>query len=96
MYSFFIAVKSYNFFMYVYIEYAILDNLIINYLLIKSACACAKVKTKFILLFLSSLLGTIIAKFIKGETLTKVFGGFLVVLGVLQLILGFKEEKKTN
>lgn len=61
MYSFFIAVKSYNFFMYVYIEYAILDNLIINYLLIKSACACAKVKTKFILLFLSSLLGTIIA-----------------------------------
>ena len=43
-----------------------------------------------------SVLGTIVAKIIEGETLTKVFGGFLVALGILQLILGFKGEKKTN
>ena len=43
-----------------------------------------------------SVLGTIIAKFINGETLTKVFGGFLFALGILQLVLGFKERKDTN
>lgn len=45
----------------VYVEYVFIDNIIINYLLIKSAIRCAQVKTKFIYLFLSSLLGTIIA-----------------------------------
>ncbi len=43
-----------------------------------------------------SVLGTIFAKIIEGETLTKVFGGFLIILGILQLILGFKGEKKKN
>ena len=43
-----------------------------------------------------SVLGTIVAKIIEGETLTKVFGGFLIILGILQLILGFKGEKKKN
>ncbi len=47
--------------MTVYIEYAILDNLIINYLLIKTATRCALVKTNFLWLILASLLGTAVA-----------------------------------
>ncbi|MBE5743214.1 MAG: hypothetical protein E7358_00660 [Clostridiales bacterium] len=47
--------------MQVYIEYAFLDNLIINYLLLKTATRCAKIKTRFIFLFLSALVGTVFA-----------------------------------
>lgn len=61
MYSFFIAKKRYYLFMQVYIEYAFLDNMIINYVLLKTATRCSKVRTRFIFLFLSSLLGTVVA-----------------------------------
>ncbi len=61
MYSFFICQKRYYLCMQVYIEYAFLDNMIINYVLLKTATRCAKIKTRFIFLFLSSLLGTAVA-----------------------------------
>ena len=61
MYSFFIAIKSYNIAMAVYIEYAIIDNLVINYLLIKTATRSALVKTSFLRLFLSAVVGTAVA-----------------------------------
>ncbi len=61
MYSFFIAVKSYNMAMAVYIEYAIIDNLVINYLLIKTATRSALIKTNFLRLFLSAVVGTAVA-----------------------------------
>ena len=47
--------------MSVYIEYAFIDNMIINFILIKTATRCALVKTKFIWLFISALLGTAVA-----------------------------------
>ena len=61
MYSFFIVVKSYNMAMAVYIEYAIIDNLVIKYLLIKTATRSELVKTSFLRLFLSATLGTVVA-----------------------------------
>lgn len=61
MYSFFIARLSYNFCMFVYIEYAVIDNMVINFLLIKTAVKICKIKTKFLYLFLSALLGTVFA-----------------------------------
>ena len=47
--------------MQVYIEYAIIDNLVINYLILKTASASVKVKTNFLRLFISSCLGTAVA-----------------------------------
>ena len=47
--------------MQVYIEYVIIDNLIIDYLLISLSLRVANVKTNKLRLILSSLLGTIVA-----------------------------------
>lgn len=58
--------------MQVYIEYAFLDNMIINYVLLKTATRCAKVKTRFIFIFLSSLLGTAVALILPLVTLPSI------------------------
>lgn len=47
--------------MQVYLEYAILDNLIINFILLKTTCNLVKIKTSFLMLFISSAVGTIVA-----------------------------------
>lgn len=39
-----------------------------------------------------SVLGTIIAKNIEGDTLSRVFGGFLIALSIVQLTLGLKRK----
>lgn len=55
--------------MQVYIEYAIIDNIVINYLLLKTSTFLARVKTNFLRLFLSALLGTVVAIIIPLITL---------------------------
>ncbi len=67
--------------MQVYIEYAFLDNMIINYVLLKTATRCAKVKTRFIFLFLSSLLGTAVALILP---LVKI--PFILLIGIKLLL----------
>ncbi|MBO7214745.1 MAG: sigma-E processing peptidase SpoIIGA [Clostridia bacterium] len=47
--------------MTVYIEYAFIDNMIINYILLKTATRFALVKTKFLWLLSSALVGTAVA-----------------------------------
>ena len=47
--------------MEVYVEYVIIDNLIIDYLLLKLSTKTAKVRTSFFRLFISSLIGTLVA-----------------------------------
>ena len=47
--------------MEVYVEYVIIDNLIINYLLLSSSTFVSRVRTTFIRKGLSAILGTIIA-----------------------------------
>ena len=91
MYSFFIAVKLYNQRMSVYIEYAIIDNLVINYLLIKTATRCALVKTSFLRVFLSAVIGTAVAVVLP---LLNVSGIYLIIikfaLGLLMTLVGGK------
>ena len=67
--------------MQVYIEYAIIDNLIINYLLLKTATFSSKVKTKRVYLILSSILGTVVAIVIPLFNLNK------VILFIVKIIL---------
>lgn len=47
--------------MSVYIEYAFIDNIIINYILIETSIKLAHVKSSFIFRFFSALLGTLVA-----------------------------------
>ena len=69
--------------MFVYIEYAVIDNLVINYLLLKTSTRCALVKTCFMRLFLSAVLGTAVAIALP---LLRVGGAYLIVI---KLTLGF-------
>ncbi|MBE5756444.1 MAG: sulfite exporter TauE/SafE family protein [Clostridiales bacterium] len=45
---------------------------------------------------LTAIGGCFLAKIIKGELLKRIFGGFLIGLAILQLILFIKEVKKGN
>lgn len=47
--------------MQVYIEYAFIDNFIIDFLLIKISTKCAKIKTSFFKILIASFIGTVIA-----------------------------------
>ncbi len=75
--------------MQVYIEYAIIDNLIIDYLLLKTATRCALVKTSFLRLFLSAVIGTVVAVILPlfnfdGISLIIIklsLGGLMVLIG---------------
>ncbi len=60
-YSFFCFIKKYNQVMQVYIEYVIIDNLIIDYLLLSLSLRVSNCKTNKFRLFLSSLIGTVVA-----------------------------------
>lgn len=91
MYSFFIAKKRYYLSMQVYIEYAFLDNMIINYVLLKTATRCAKVKTRFIFLFLSSLLGTVVALILPLASILPIFLiGIKLLLAVTMVYISGK------
>lgn len=68
--------------MYVYIEYAVIDNLVINYILIKTATKLCQVKTRFLLLFLATLLGTAIGVVIPLFNLNDWF------IFIIKLLLG--------
>ncbi len=71
--------------MSIYIEYAIIDNLIINYLLLKTATRCALIKTRFINLFISSLVGTAVAVLLP---LFSLDNGYLLLIKItLSLLL---------
>ncbi len=47
--------------MEVYIEYAFIDNFIIDFILLRISTKCAKIKTSFLRLFIASIVGTIVA-----------------------------------
>ena len=70
--------------MSVYIEYAIIDNLIINYILLSVSTRCALVKTKFIYLFLSAVVGTAVAIVVPLFPLKNIF---LITIKVLLAVL---------
>ncbi len=42
---------------------------------------------------LTSLLGSVLAKNVKGDILSRIFGGFLIILALIQLIFFFKKQK---
>ena len=60
-----------------YIEYVIIDNLIIDYLLLKTTMVSSRVKTSKLRLFLSSVIGTIVAVIMP---FFKMSNGFLILL----------------
>lgn len=68
----------------VYIEYAIIDNFVINYLIIKTATRCALVKTGFIKLAFSSAVGTAVAIFLPIFSLD---GGYLIIIKITLALL---------
>jgi stage II sporulation protein GA (sporulation sigma-E factor processing peptidase) len=75
--------------MEVYIEYVVLDNLIINYVLLKLTSFTLKLNSKTICCFFSSLIGTIFAvlmPFLKLE-IFNVYEN--VVLFLIKMLLGF-------
>ncbi len=77
--------------MYVYIEYAIIDNFVINYLLIKTATKLCKVKTGFFLLILSSFLGTAISLLVPFFNVNDYFSILIkVLLAFLMTFVGGK------
>lgn len=74
--------------MVVYIEYAFIDNLIINYVLLACSTTCAKIKTKPLYLILSSLLGTVVALIVPLVDLNGVLLVFLkLTLGALMVYI---------
>lgn len=77
--------------MAVYIEYAIIDNLVINYLLIKTATRSALVKTNFLRLILSSLLGTAVAVVLPLFNLSNIYLLIIkIALCLLMALIGGK------
>ncbi len=62
-----------------YIEYVILDNFIINYLLLKMATASSRVKTSRLKLIISSSVGTVVAVIIP---LFSMSNGFLFLIKI--------------
>ena len=70
--------------MQVYIEYAIIDNLVINFLLLKSSCKITKTKTNSLRLLLSSSVGTVVAIILPLFSLKNVY---LLIVKVLMALL---------
>ena len=62
-----------------YIEYVIIDNFIINFLLLKSAMASSRVKTGKLKLIISSVLGTVVAVIMP---LFSIDNGFLILIKI--------------
>ncbi len=69
--------------MEIYIEYAILDNLLIDYLLLKETAVFLKVKTKKLKLIFSAILGTIVAVVLPLFKIEKVFLFLIKILTAL-------------
>lgn len=71
-----------------YIEYLIIDNFIINYLLLKGAMASCRVKTNKLKLGVSAIVGTVVAVIMPLFTISN---GFLVLikinLGLLMVLI---------
>lgn len=77
--------------MVVYIEYAIIDNLVINYLLLKTATRCAEVKTKFLYLFISAIVGTLVAIVMPLFSLNNAYLIIIkILLGCLMVLISGK------
>ncbi len=70
----------------VYIEYAFLDNMIINYVLLRTATRCAKVRTQFIFLLFSSLVGTVVAIILPLITLPTIILIFIKLLLAVTMV----------
>ena len=72
--------------MQVYIEYAFLDNFIIDFILLKLSYTCARVKTSVLRLFVATIVGTMFAIVVPLFSLNnivllplKLFVGVLIV-----------------
>lgn len=91
--------------MEVYIEYAFIDNFIIDFILLKTSLKCAKIKTNFLRILVASIIGSIIAivlplfnindlfvlpiKFFLGLLITYVSGSFVKISDYFYLNLYF-------
>ncbi len=75
--------------MQVYIEYAFLDNFIIDFLLLKISLKCAKVRTGYLRLILASIIGTVLTLTLSLFTIKNPFLiGVKFLLGLLIVFLG--------
>lgn len=70
--------------MEVYVEYVIIDNLIINYLLLSSSIVVSRVRTTFLRKLLSAIVGTIVAVVLP---LFKIDSIYLIVIKILLSLL---------
>ena len=74
--------------MEVYVEYVIIDNLIINYLLLKVSVNLARLKSSFLRLSIASVVGTMVAvivPLIKMPLLLTVF--IKILLGIIMVLI---------
>lgn len=79
--------------MVIYIEYVILDNLIINSLLIYLTCLILKIKPKKINVFLSSTFGTVCAIFMPFITLNNYIMFALKICVAIIMLLILKKHR---
>lgn len=77
--------------MQVYIEYVIIDNLIIDYLLLKVSLKCSRVRTSFLRLSLSSVIGTAVAVIMPLFDMKFIFTVIIkILLGALMVVTSGK------
>ena len=87
--------------MEIYVEYVIIDNFIIDWLLLKSSLNCCKVKTGKLRLLIASLLGTAVAVLMPLFKLQVVFNIIIkILLGALMVVVagrynGYMQAVKT-
>ncbi len=75
--------------MQVYIEYAFLDNFIIDFILLKLSLKCAKVKTNLLRLIISATVGSVLTILLSLLNFNKIFTLLLkILLGLLITFLG--------
>ena len=70
-------------YMEVYVEYAFIDNFLIDFVLLKTSVKCARVKSSLLKLILASFIASVIAILIPLLNLSKIF------LFIVKILVGF-------
>ena len=77
--------------MSVYVEYVVIDNLIINFLLLKMVSMCLKQNSNYFRLIIASVFGTTIAVVLPLFNLSMVFQILIkFALGIIMVLLAYK------
>lgn len=81
----------YNLEMEVYIEFAIIDNLVIDYVLLYITCISARIKSSRGLIFLGSMIGTVLAVLLPILKIPKIVKFFLkLLIPAIMILTSFK------